>query len=824
MSRCMMNITHFLRHSLFVAIILFLLGVASPMESMNLEANKSSSNVVHIDVGLLLDSSWNTKVLLKSFIEMAHSDFYATHSMYSTRLSLRTLYSSNAIDAVSAVVELLNGQVKAILGPKSIVEAIFITELGEKSHVPIISFDNASYSHLHIQRPYLIRNAMANSFVAPIIALMKGFKWDKIAFVYEHGMVDTDIFPNLRDSFQTHGIHIITTHELSVYGSWAYAIIWALATGIEDIKNEDLSFVKANNSQNGGEISQLGISRVGHQLLKVINKTRIRGLNAKLSFSRDELATYQIFNLDGGQRIIGYWSPVKGISRELDSNDNLEYSTSVENLKTIIWPGETTNKPIGWILPKKGKKLRVAVPKKIGFTQFVKVERNNDTNEINVTGFCIDLFEEALKHLPFKVYPEYIPFMNSSGQSNGTYDDLLNQLQSKTVDAVVGDTTIMFNRSEYVDFTMPYSDPGSVMLVPIKDDNVKGMWVFIRPLNWDLWCTIAGACVFVGLAIHILERNGNLAPWKFGLFFWFPILILAFPERKIVENNWSRFVLVIWLFMAYIIMQGYTASLSAILTIEQLQPSRTNFSCIGYSGSSFVKDILTQSLKYEESQLRHYETMHDYASGLKNGCQNGGIDAIFNELPYIRLFMLTYGPKYMVVGRTYRTNGFGFAFPLGSPLVPYMSRAILNITESDMMQTLETSHFGTKYSSQDFNPQISPKAPGLNAYNFAGLFIITAFATIIALLCSESSFGKKYALKVKNYAKKRGSYFSSSQVIAIEDGDPVSRTDVSTNIGLPTHNHQDDANTHTLLYVEADGDSIIEEVELTIRHNRCLSL
>ncbi|KAI3513934.1 hypothetical protein L1887_12173 [Cichorium endivia] len=691
------------------------------------------------------------------------------------------------------VVELLNGQVKAILGPKSIVEAIFITELGEKSHVPIISFDNASYSHLHIQRPYLIRNAMANSFVAPIIALIKGFKWDKIAFVYEQGMFDTDIFPTLRDSFQTHGIHMsymsvipsnatdyqisnelgqlnqlettvfvvhmrhllgsrffnhakglgmmvkgyawvitdvlanslhlidakltnsldgvigirshvpssrkleiftrrwkehshiinvssITTHELSVYGSWAYDIIWALATGIEEIKNEKLSFVKANNSQNGGEISQLGISRVGHQLLKVINKTRIRGLNAKLFFSRDELATYQIFNLDGGQRIIGYWSPVKGISRELDSNDNLD-----------------------------------------------------------------------------------------SGQSNGTYDDLLHQLESKTVDAVVGDTTIMFNRSEYVDFTMPYSDPGSVMLVPIKDDNVKGMWVFIRPLNWDLWCTIAGACIFVGLAIHILERNGNLAPWKFGLFFWFPILILAFPERKIVENNWS-------------------------------------------------------SLKYEESQLRHYETMHDYASGLKNGCQNGGVDAIFNELPYIRLFMLTYGPKYMVVGRTYRTNGFGFAFPLGSPLVPYMSRAILNITESDMMQTLETSHFGTKYSSQDFNPQISPKAPGLNAYNFAGLFIITAFATIIALLCSESSFGKKYALKVKNYAKKRGSNFSSSQVVAIEDGDPVSRTDVSTNIGLPTHNHQDDANTHTLLFVEADGDSIIEEVELTIRHNRRLSL
>ncbi|CAH1432653.1 unnamed protein product [Lactuca virosa] len=903
----MKNITHPLRLSLFVAIILLLVGVAYPypMESMNLEANKitkssKSNNVIQVDIGLLLDSSWKSKVLLKSFIEMAHSDFYATHSMYTTRLYLRTLYSNNAIDAVSGVVELLKDQVKAIIGPKNLVEAIFITELGEKSHVPIISFDSASYSHLHIQKPYLIRNSVTDSFLAPTIALIKEFKWNKIAFIYEDGMFDTCIFSTLRDSFQRDGIHMsymsiipsnatnhqisnelgklnqlettvfvvhmrhllgsrffkhakglgmmikgyawvitdvlanslhlidstlmnsfdgvlgirphapssrvlenftrrwqehshvintssLTTHEISVYGSWAYDTIWALATGIEGVRNKELSFVKEKNNKNGGEISQLGISRVGPQLLKVINNKRIQGLSAKLFLSRkerDQLANYQIFNLDGGQRIVGYWSKDKGICRELDSNDRLENSTSVESLKKIIWPGETTNIPVGWMLLKSGKKLRVAVPKKRGFTQFVKVKRNNNTNDTEVTGFCIDLFEEALKLLPFEVVPEYFPFMNSSGQSSGTYDELLSQLQSKTVDAVIGDTTIVYNRTTFVDFTLPYSEPGIVMLVPIKDDKLRGIWVFIRPLKWDLWCTIAGACLFVGLAIHVLERNGD-RPWKFGLFFCFPILILAFPERKIVYNNWSRFVLVIWLFMAYIIMQG-----------------------------SFAKDILTRKLKYEESQLREYQTMEEYAFALKNGCQNDGVDAIFDEIPNIRLFMHTYGPKYMMVGQTFPTDGFGFAFPLGSPLVPYMSRAILNITESDMMRDLKEKHFGDKYSSQDFNPQISPEAPGLNAYNFAGLFIVTAFATMIALLCSESSFGKKCAFKLKDYEKKQGSSFSSNKVVALDDCDIVSVSGVSTNIILPTHIHQDDANAnaHAPPYVDADEDSIYEEV------------
>jgi ionotropic glutamate receptor len=49
-------------------------------------------------------------------------------------------------------------------------------------------------------------------------------------------------------------------------------------------------------------------------------------------------------------------------------------------------------------------------------------------------------------------------------------------------DAVVGDTTIVANRSTYVDFTLPYSESGVSMVVLMKDNERNNFWIFLKPL------------------------------------------------------------------------------------------------------------------------------------------------------------------------------------------------------------------------------------------------------------------------------------------------------------------------------------------------------
>ncbi|CAM8878611.1 unnamed protein product [Rhodiola kirilowii] len=44
---------------------------------------------------------------------------------------------------------------------------------------------------------------------------------------------------------------------------------------------------------------------------------------------------------------------------------------------------------------------------------------------------------------------------------------------------------------------------------------------------------------------------------------------------------------------------------------------------------------------------------------------------------------------YAMVGPTYKTNGFGYVFPKGSPLAPDVLRAILNVTQWEKMASIE---------------------------------------------------------------------------------------------------------------------------------------
>ncbi|KAK1397559.1 hypothetical protein POM88_007422 [Heracleum sosnowskyi] len=131
-------------------------------------------------------------------------------------------------------------------------------------------------------------------------------------------------------------------------------------------------------------------------------------------------------------------------------SDNIasNYSTSVNVLRSIIWPGDSTVKPMYWAIPTSGRRLKVRVPMKEGFAEFVKLRQFQNTTEYNITDFCADVFRELLTHLPFKIdNPQYIPYGNlTTGKSVGSYDDLLAQLEEKDYDIVVADVTILPER------------------------------------------------------------------------------------------------------------------------------------------------------------------------------------------------------------------------------------------------------------------------------------------------------------------------------------------------------------------------------------------
>ena len=72
--------------------------------------------------------------------------------------------------------------------------------------------------------------------------------------------------------------------------------------------------------------------------------------------------------------------------------------------------------PKGWQAPASGRKLRIGVPIKNEFQEFVKLERDTVTNATIVRGYCIDIFEAVVKTLQYAISHEHIPFEDTSGQ------------------------------------------------------------------------------------------------------------------------------------------------------------------------------------------------------------------------------------------------------------------------------------------------------------------------------------------------------------------------------------------------------------------------
>ncbi|KAK6159139.1 hypothetical protein DH2020_006453 [Rehmannia glutinosa] len=530
--------------------------------------------------------------------------------------------------------------------------------------------------------------------------------------------------------------------DLNVHGLWAYDSLTALANAVEKIGPANPSSLYERTMKN----TNLRISSVGPRLQRELSSTRFRGLSGdfQLVDGKLKVSAFEIFNVNRtGERTLGFWTPERGITGELSSSGEAAYLTSTEELEDVVWPGGSLMRPKGWSIPPSGI-LRVGVPCKPGNEKFVDILAIIDpvTHEANVTGFAIDIFLKAKDRLPYPLNPVFYCY-NGTNNTDWDYDDMLHGIPEK-YDMVVADVTIWAPRTSYVDFSLPYLESGSVLVVKKK---VFGMWSFTMPLKWDLWLAIALACIFMGIVIWILERRVTTpAPGEESVMtnkgtrmtYLAPVAVLAFQERNVVSNKWSFFVLVCWLFMALILMQSFTANLSAILTVDQLKFAFSEDYHLGYYKGSFIKKFLIENLNIDESRLMGYYSQKDFHDAMRIGSKGGGIDAMFDEIPYVNLFLNQYS-DYKIVGPTYRTDGLGFAFPVGSPLAANFSREILNVIQDGERESIEIKYFGAEYSSS----LRSQGTSSLTFHDFAGLFITVASVAVFAVICSETAILNK---------------------------------------------------------------------------------
>nr|GEV39843.1 glutamate receptor 1.2-like [Tanacetum cinerariifolium] len=733
---------------------------------------------VLIRVGVVLDmESWVGKSI-HSFMSMAVSDFYALNNNCRTKIVLHTRDSKgDPFQTLSAVLDLLdNVKVQAIVGPETYREANLLAPIADKAKVPIFSFAGSpSMDYLYLFQIKEDESVMAKS----IAALVKSYNSRDVIFLNEENDCGREILSYFLESFQDEGIQISQRIAVPALASDDQIIkkLQKVITSRTTAIIVHMSSLLANRhlfiAEKLGMVSEQCTWIVTYKTIDILQSvdnelieslqgviglrsyipasSKLLNLTARwynecyakyptlatrevsvlaiwaydtiwaLAESIKRLEVYSLFVVpDIDSMLLNEVSKTrfKGVSGEFRLIDGNLVSNGFK-VVNVLGNGGSTNTPKRRTLQKTlGENLKVGVLARRKFKNFIDVDIDN--NVTTAMGFSVDVFNACIHSLPYGVPYELIPY------GDETYDDLIQKVYGQEIDAILGDSTILENRSQYVDFTATYTDLGVGTLARI---NHNDMWIFLKPLDVDLWLITVGFAILTGIiifAIEFMDQGSQRSPaQQIGSTFWLILMTLFFTQRKKLSSNLSKFVEFVWLLVVLILISSYTATLASLLTVEQFELASKG-GTLGFHGGSFVAGVTVNNLKFEDYRHKPYYSYDDYAKALSGG----GADAIIDEVPYIKMFLGKYSADYAMISSEPKTSGFAFIFQKGSPLATDMSRQIAKIRENGTLRDLEKKWFQKRSSSSQSKPKT------LNFGTFRGLFLISGISSAVALMIS----------------------------------------------------------------------------------------
>ncbi|GKA18558.1 glutamate receptor 2.8-like protein, partial [Tanacetum coccineum] len=480
-----------------------------------------------VGIGVILDTETSLGKMSRSCISMALGDFYKKHDNYTTRIvpHFRDSKQDN-VEAASVAID-----------------------IGSKSSVPIIS-PATSPSLTPNDKPYFIRSSHdSSSQLKPIAELIKHFGWREVVFIYEDGDYGRGLFPYIADAMvnvdakvmyrtviyhsasddwilkelykmKTMQTRVFIVHALPDLATrffkkvneagmmeegYAWIITEVLTSRLHSLDHTDIDSMQGvlaialekvasginfstnfkRQPESMTDVDGIGISEMGPRLIPLIRNIKLNGLSGDFYLVDGQLqpSVYQIVNiLDKGLKHVSYWTPTNGIRKKLH-----QMKGSKDDLGAIIWPAR----------------------RGFAFAQFVDVNIDPKTRKvISVTGFCIDIFIAVMDALPYAVKIEFVPFALSgvTGTAEG-YKESFHSFSNGAYGVVAGDLTILADRMDNFDFSLPYTEAGFSMVVPIKVDERKSTWIFMRPLETELWITIGAFFIYTGLVVWVVEHR-----------------------------------------------------------------------------------------------------------------------------------------------------------------------------------------------------------------------------------------------------------------------------------------------------------------------------
>ncbi|KAJ8284047.1 hypothetical protein COCON_G00028970 [Conger conger] len=342
-------------------------------------------------------------------------------------------------------------------------------------------------------------------------------------------------------------------------------------------------------------------------------------------------------------------------------------------------------------------------------------------------GFCIDILKKIARNVKF-TYDLYLVTNGKHGKKiNNVWNGLVGEVVYKKAIMAVGSLTINEERSEAIDFSVPFVETGISVMVSRSNGTVSPS-AFLEPFSASVWVMmfvmlliVTAIAVFLFEYVSPLGFNRNLAQGRdphgpsftIGKAIWL-LWGLVFNNSVPVQNprgTTSKFIVSVWAFFAVIFLASYTANLAAFMIQEEFVDQVTGLSDKKYMvkyHQTGVQDALV-SLKTGKLDAFIYDAaVLNYMAGRDEGCK-----------------LVTIGSGYI-----FATTGYGIALQKGSYWKRQVDLAILAIIGDGEMEELEAQWL-TGICHNEKNEVMSSQ---LDVDNMAGVFYMLATAMALSMI------------------------------------------------------------------------------------------
>ncbi|KAM4749944.1 glutamate receptor ionotropic, NMDA 2A [Anableps anableps] len=376
-------------------------------------------------------------------------------------------------------------------------------------------------------------------------------------------------------------------------------------------------------------------------------------------------------------------------------------------------------------------------------------------------GFCIDILKKIARNVKF-TYDLYLVTNGKHGKKiNNVWNGMVGEVVYKKAIMAVGSLTINEERSEVIDFSVPFVETGISVMVSRSNGTVSPS-AFLEPFSASVWVMmfvmlliVTAIAVFLFEFVSPLGFNRNLAQGKdphgpsftIGKAIWL-LWGLVFNNSVPVQNpkgTTSKFIVSVWAFFAVIFLASYTANLAAFMIQEEFVDQVTGLSDkkfqMPYSYSPPFRFGTVPNGSTERNIRKNYPNMHQYMTKYH---QTGVVDALVSlKTGKLDAFIydaavLNYmagrddGCKLVTIGSGYifATTGYGIALQKGSYWKRLVDLAILSIIGDGEMEELEAQWL-TGICHNEKNEVMSSQ---LDVDNMAGVFYMLATAMGLSIL------------------------------------------------------------------------------------------